>query len=229
MKVRYVRNEDMRSNAYLRKQLSAFPWSTGDGIATVMSYLEKQCQSSARILDVGCGGGMLVQELAKHGFSHVEYCDIDDYLNIAAFPVLDRKRLKLVNLNTENLPYRPGQFDVAIVNQTLEHLENPYHVARELHRVLKNGGLAVITVPSGTNIWDKLIFLFTGDMPKFTLEDNHITFFTKATLDKAFLNNGFRLERRHFNKGVMPFLRFRLPAWELFGETRFCYYRKARR
>jgi SAM-dependent methyltransferase len=45
------------------------------------------------------------------------------------------------------IPVEDAHFDVAICNAVLEHVRNPHEVVQELHRVIRPGGLLVLTVP----------------------------------------------------------------------------------
>jgi SAM-dependent methyltransferase len=47
----------------------------------------------------------------------------------------------------DEIPCPDEHFDVAICNAVLEHVVNPHEVLDELHRVLRPGGLLVLTVP----------------------------------------------------------------------------------
>jgi SAM-dependent methyltransferase len=46
------------------------------------------------------------------------------------------------------LPYPDDRFDIAIARSVLEHVDNPDHVARELMRVVKPGGLIAAVTPN---------------------------------------------------------------------------------
>ena len=48
----------------------------------------------------------------------------------------------------EPLPFESNSFDVVTMLAVLEHLDDPFGVAREIERVLRPGGRMVITVPS---------------------------------------------------------------------------------
>jgi SAM-dependent methyltransferase len=45
------------------------------------------------------------------------------------------------------LPFREAEFDGAVLDNVLEHLEKPERLLAEVHRVLKNGGTFVVGVP----------------------------------------------------------------------------------
>jgi len=64
---------------------------------------------------------------------------------------------KYLNINPENspdflcsadeIPVKSETFDIVLLSEVLEHLEQPYEVLNEIYRVLKPGGLFFITVP----------------------------------------------------------------------------------
>ena len=45
------------------------------------------------------------------------------------------------------IPFQDGCFDYVICAETLEHDETPWLTAKEIHRVVKRGGLVIVTVP----------------------------------------------------------------------------------
>ncbi len=51
------------------------------------------------------------------------------------------------NLNTLPYPFEDNTFDAVEASHVLEHLDRPFDVMQELHRVLKPGGVAHIKVP----------------------------------------------------------------------------------
>lgn len=67
----------------------------------------------------------------------------------------------------ENLPLKSGSCDVVLAFELIEHIDYPQFLASEIHRVLKNGGVAVLTTPP------RLKAFFKGE-PHFQLK--HITF-----------------------------------------------------
>lgn len=48
---------------------------------------------------------------------------------------------------TKRLPFQGGSFDVVVASNTLEHIPNTEEALAELHRVLKPGGLLLVTIP----------------------------------------------------------------------------------
>lgn len=104
-------------------------------------------QKSVHMLDVGCGLGGYVVAARKLGY---EACglDADDaYVQIAQL----RARLHgmpadiFTHAFAESLPFPNEQFDLVHSHDMLEHCQNPEQSLREMYRVLKPGGLVLMT------------------------------------------------------------------------------------
>ena len=83
-------------------------------------------------LEVGCGGGILTEEIAKMG------------LNIAIKHAKDDNlKIKYEKGTGENLPFQNNSFDVVFCCDVLEHVRDLPKVISEISRVLKNGGIFI--------------------------------------------------------------------------------------
>lgn len=108
-------------------------------------------------LDIGSGNGELIELLRqKFKFTSVA-CDYTDTLMR-----IPGQKVDIVDLNRGNLPYASGTFDVVTMTEVIEHIENGRAVLREIYRVLKPGGLAIITTPNILNVKSRLRFLGFG-------------------------------------------------------------------
>jgi SAM-dependent methyltransferase len=67
-------------------------------------------------------------------------------------------------------PFAAAEFDAITCVEGIEHLENPWHVAREFRRVLKPGGFVVVTTPNVMGSESRLFFFLTGNHVYFTEE-----------------------------------------------------------
>jgi 2-polyprenyl-3-methyl-5-hydroxy-6-metoxy-1,4-benzoquinol methylase len=228
-KVGYVKSEELKGNSYLKKEVSSYS-PFGPIQQGYLDFLQKKFKKDARILDIGCGSGIMVKKMIELGYKNVEFCDVDDY----AAEIKDkavRRRIKLVNLNeyktNENsLPYASSSFDLVYCMCVLEHVENPYNIVREAKRVLKKNGILVVGIPSATQVFERVLFFFTGNTMRYSMNDNHITFYSNNTFMKMFVHNGFKLVKKDFDYGTMPFLHFHLPRWEIVANHKACYFRK---
>jgi len=73
------------------------------------------------------------------------------------------------NMNVLDLPFSDENFDMVICNHVLEHIDDDRRAMRELCRVLKKGGIALLQVPM-SNILDKTIEDPTIKTPQDRLE-----------------------------------------------------------
>lgn len=101
-------------------------------------------------LDVGCGTGGTTRFLAGGGRRSVVGCDMaTEALVFSA----RRGLLDLVQAGAHRLPFRDRSFDVVLALDVLEHHADDRAVAGELARVVRAGGLVVVTVPAFEFLW----------------------------------------------------------------------------
>jgi SAM-dependent methyltransferase len=110
---------------------------------------------AARILDAPCGAGALAVELARKGFDVVA-ADVD-----AEAQVTLGGRLRLADLNGP-LPWPDGAFDLVCSVEGIEHLENAFAFLREVRRVLRPGGVLLLTTPNTVSLRSRVRFLGSG-------------------------------------------------------------------
>jgi len=113
---------------------------------------------NAKLLDVGCGGGLRTRQFAKSvGTSDITGMDIKD----KSVP------FKFIKGNIEEgLPFKTESFDIVTSSNIIEHLSNTDLFVKEVYRILEKGGYAVIATPnlaSGRIIFDLLMDRQPGD------------------------------------------------------------------
>jgi ubiquinone/menaquinone biosynthesis C-methylase UbiE len=120
----------------------------------VESLLARRRKASAGrpldILDIGCGTGAMSECLKRWG--RVVSADFSPL----ALQFSRRRGLQsLVVADAMRLPLRSERFDVAVAMDVLEHLEDDCVALTELQRVLKPGGLLIVTVPAYRHLWSE--------------------------------------------------------------------------
>jgi SAM-dependent methyltransferase len=96
-----------------------------------------------RILDIGCGVGAFVRRLRE--FSGKVYgTDIDRDSLVRGAEAVPNLALAVA----EQMPFRDGAFDVILLHEVLEHVDNDLETLREARRMLAPGGKVVIFCPN---------------------------------------------------------------------------------
>lgn len=110
------------------------------------SYFERQLAQlgapGKAILDVGCGGGFLAEEFARHGY-HVTGIDPADSSVEAAreHAAANGLPIRYEVGRGESLPFLDCSFDIIACCDVLEHVDDPNQVIHEVSRTLRTGGL----------------------------------------------------------------------------------------
>lgn len=113
--------------------------------------------SWTRYLDIGAGRGSLIARVKSKLNVEASACDYTDELM-----KLSGQKVDIANLNSEPLPYADETFDVVTATEVIEHLEDFRRVVREIHRVLKPGGVCILSTPNILNLNSRLRFLSFG-------------------------------------------------------------------
>lgn len=104
----------------------------------------------SKILDAGCGGGLLISFLQKKGFKNISGIDTGK-----AMIELCRER-GLMNVSRQDCTgtvFDDELFDIIVAADVLEHLEDDAVALREWKRILKKNGKLIITVPAFNFLW----------------------------------------------------------------------------
>ena len=116
--------------------------------SSLTPYLKSR-KGVLQFVDVGCGTGMMLTELSSYGNA----TGIDG----SAQALIFCKKRGLDDVVMADLahtwPLRTGMADVVTMLDVLEHLDSDAFALREVHRVLKPGGLFVLTVPAYPALW----------------------------------------------------------------------------
>lgn len=101
-----------------------------------------------RVLDVGCGTGSMLIELARYGSA--------EGVDAAEEAVALCRQRGLDNVKRADgppLPFESGSFDLVTALDVLEHVEDDAAMVRELQRLLKPGGTLLVSVPAYRFLW----------------------------------------------------------------------------
>lgn len=105
--------------------------------------LNKYTKQLGQALDVGCGTGAVLKMLEQAGW---QARGVD--MSPDAIKYCEAKNLS-VNIGfADKINFPDDTFDLVIASDVLEHLENDAAAVKEIRRVLKPGGIFIVTVPA---------------------------------------------------------------------------------
>ncbi|CAB4244471.1 2-polyprenyl-3-methyl-5-hydroxy-6-metoxy-1, 4-benzoquinol methylase [Methylacidimicrobium sp. AP8] len=123
----------------------------------VLPLLRSHLPADGRHLDVGSGSGELIRRL-RAGWQGTSFgCDYT-----SEWMRLPGQKVEVVDLDKAPLPYPDSFFDAVSCTEVIEHLEDYRRLLREIFRVLRPGGLLVLSTPNILNLKSRLRFLWFG-------------------------------------------------------------------
>ena len=124
-----------------------------------------------RLLDVGCREGAQSRAFEALGY------------RVASIDVDARYEKCVVCDANDALPFRDGTFDVVWSSEVIEHLKDPAAAIREMHRVVRPGGVIVMTTPNSYALYFRLLAL-VGLTPRKIQRRDHLHFFDRGDIDR---------------------------------------------
>jgi SAM-dependent methyltransferase len=120
-------------------------------------------RSDPTLLDVGCWDGGFSQRCAA-ALGTQRTLGVEVYPGPAAQAEANGLEVARIDLESERLPWADESVDVLVCNQVIEHLKNVWLPMAEMHRVLRTGGHAVLSVPNLTSLHNRVL-LALGRQP----------------------------------------------------------------
>jgi len=156
--------------------------------------------SEKTILDVGCGCAPISSLLTKCN----KVVGID--LSESALREASQNGVSCIAASIEErLPFRSETFDSVLLTEVIEHIFDPVSLLKEIHRVLKDEGIIVCSVPNSSFILNRLSFLFTGLINDCTAQDRlvgnipnineHIRIVPPKLLKRLLIDSGFSISK----------------------------------
>ena len=158
--------------------------------AELKKYLKDilEITSYTSILEIGSGAGGIVTYLKESNNRYAVDPLEKFYSTISSFREQRDKNVKYFSEKGENLPFESKMFDLVIMDNVLDHCDDPQKVMREVKRVLKEKG--VLYFKQNTyHLWGRMIRLL---MEVFLIDKGHPFTFSKRYLSKLMFSNGFK-------------------------------------
>lgn len=139
-------------------------WSVPATRRRVLELMDGIDWPNAKVCDVGAGSGLFSQDLCEYvrhekGLEprdHVFACDLfpDDF---------HFDEIECMGSDADGrLPFDDNTFDVTLLIEVIEHVEDQFAFFRELERITKPGGRVIVTTPNVLNMNSRFRNLFVG-------------------------------------------------------------------
>ena len=150
-----------------------------------------------RVLDVGCSSGYLARPLVTRGCTVVGL-ELDPAAAAEAREVCEE--VLVGDVESMELPFEPGSFDVVLCGDLIEHLRDPEAFLARVRPCLKGDGRLVLTTPNVAN-WAMRLGLLAGRWTyteRGILDRTHTYLFTRSTLVEMLERAGYRVVELDF-------------------------------
>ncbi len=178
----------MPDNFYEKKYFSSV--ITFESKPKHMRYVLRKCEAKGKILDIGCGMGLLLDEAKKIGCEGIG-------IEISNYALEQRKDLDI----RRDFTFPDNYFDMVFMIGVIEHLQEPQSMINKIVKVLKKEGKLVITTVN-------------SKLPHLTKPPEHLSYFNKRNIKMFLENNDFDvLSINHYRINEMLIIaRMNLPA-----------------
>lgn len=192
----------------------------------IIAVAEMIPKTTTSLLDIGCTEGRNLRVFRRR-LPNARICGTD--LSDAKADEIRAQGFEFRKADaSQGLPFETGVLDVVVCGEVIEHVVDPDAMLQEIWRVLKPGGLAVITTPNLAYLPNRIL-LCLGIQPLFTetsLKQNygrvlgllgqgnpaqgHLRIFTVRAMLEVLTANGFRVQHYRgypwFTTGFMGFI-----------------------
>lgn len=147
-------------------------------------FVERFCQSG-RLLDIGCGSGLFLEEMQRTG--RWELQGVEPTTTAAAY-VRQRFSIPVLEQPFEQVDLELESLDVVTLWNVFEHLPDPVLVLRKIWQALRPGGYIICALPNYESFSRRLFgpYWIGWDLPR------HLFIFPRQSLVDLFAREGFQ-------------------------------------
>lgn len=157
-----------------------------------------------KILDIGSNSGILTSKIAGL-FPCAQIYGVDVYGKVVKYAQSKYLNIDFKIADAQSLPFKDKEFDLIFCLETLEHVESPLKALREIKRCLTSSGHAVISMDSGSFLFNIIWFFWTKIGGGKVWQDSHLYHFNKKKLKKMIISEGFVVDGEvisHFGMAI---------------------------
>ncbi len=136
-----------------------------------------------QLLDIGCGPGFFLDEAKKAGWQ-VRGVDLSEWAKKYSH---DHFGIDVFTGSLKEAKFPNNFFDRIVMNDVIEHLENPKEMLQEIRRILKNDGILYLSTPDIGSFLSRFLRARWWGVNKY-----HLFYFSRKTMEQMFEVVGFK-------------------------------------
>ena len=148
------------------------------------------------LLDVGCASGHMISRVSR-SFPGVSCTGLDVYDKAIKYAKATYPNIRFRIGDAHKLPFKNNSFDAIICYETIEHVEHPAAVLRELKRVLKPGGRIILAMDSGNWLF-RIVWAIWERSRGAVWQHAHLHPFTHNELESLIKKSGLTVQSKRF-------------------------------
>lgn len=187
-------SQDLKNKAYFDRWAKTYdvgrlsPWFQ---YTQELAIRHLDPKSGSKVLDIGCGTGFAVLQLASLSFIR-KACGIDISSVMvekarAKVPQGVREKTEFCQASSESIPYPTREFDYVLCTNSFHHYIDPLSALAEMRRVLRPGGRVVILENAPDLSW----YTWAWDYILRMIEKGHVRYYTSRELGQMLRDAGF--------------------------------------
>jgi len=163
---------------------------------TLHAISKRRPPESSVMLDIGCSSGYMIRDLRQR-FPRAAVMGADSVREPLEKLSASMPGVPLLQFNLVECPLPDACVDVVVLLNVLEHIEDDAAAAKQVYRVLRPGGIAVVEVPYGPHLFDV-----------YDRQLLHFRRYTTGEIEGIFRRAGFEIpEISHLGFFLYPFFR----------------------
>ena len=150
-------------------------------------------ESRCKLLDIGCGQGLLTNAFKKE-FSDYDVYGLDRSITAIEYANSNFSNIDFVVADAYNAPFEEEYFDIIVCNNIWEHLPDPLNMLNSIRRILKINGQLIISTPSRYHVRNLVRALMGKNV---ILSKHHITEYTVGQIEEQLKFGGFKIHKTY--------------------------------
>ena len=164
-------------------------------IKYILNHVSSKNTKNLEILDLGCGGGLVCEPLAKLGFKVTGIDFVENNIKVAKLHASQNNlKINYFTQDIDNLSLKK-KYDLIILFEVLEHIDNWDKTLLKIKKFLKKGGLIILSTINRNIVSNILAIKFAENILKWVPKNTHDykKLITPEELEKVLIKGNFSI------------------------------------